>query len=153
MSCQLRDEPARPFRSVSFWIVVAFIWLDLTMTFIGLQVWESGVEANPFYAPFTEAGVLWMFAGVVVYMFLVYLWFLKVPGWVRAISTGALVTIHLWGSLSWIRNVASGLDPFFDFWWLMVLPPVLGSVLTFLVLVRVRTCDGIPSASELVIYR
>lgn len=123
------------------------------MTFIGLEVWGVGEEANPFYAPFTEAGVEWMFIGVFIYGALVYIWFLKIPGWTRAVSAGALVMIHFWGAISWIRMTLDSAQFFFDPFWIIVLPPTVGSMITFLILVNFRTCPGVPSGSELVIYR
>lgn len=151
--CQVRDEPSVVLYSTPFLLVLTLVWLDLSLTFTGIEVLEGVSEANPIYAWFVEQGTGWMFIGGIIYVVLLFLWFQFLPGWARSISAGALVSIHLWGVMSWLRNWFSTFDIFFDFWWTLVLPPILGATVTLFTFVYFQSCPGIPGRrSEFTLY-
>lgn len=86
----------------SLLLVLLLATLDLAATITGIRD-GLGVEANPFYAPFTHWGVLGMLIGLSIYLAAVLLVYrLLAVGW-WAIVVGALTADHLLGFLSWAR--------------------------------------------------
>lgn len=139
MSCEIRDQPAEPIVSTPFWIVLGLVWLDLSMTFMGIYR-GVGEEANPFYAVFTTRGLTAMIVGAVIYITILLIWWDVTPNWITSITAGFLTTVHIWGVMSWLRNWVTILDPLFSLFWLIIGPALLGSVVTFWTYVDVDSC-------------
>ena len=138
-SCKIRETPATPFNSIPFWMVIGFVWLDLSLTMVGI-VQGMGSEANPFFVPFTLAGDVAMFGGIAFYFLVIFAWFWYMPSWLRAITAGFLTTIHIWGAASWLRMWFESFDIFFSVWYMLVGVALAGSVLTFWTYVDMRSC-------------
>ena len=147
-SCRVRPNPATPLQSGSFWVVIGMIWIDLSLTFVGITE-GIGEEANPFYAWFTQQNPTWMIVGVVLYITIILLWFHISPDWIRTITTGFLITIHTYGAMSWARNWFETFGVFFDFFWLIVGPALLGSIFTFWTWVELTSCPGVGSEEKI----
>lgn len=137
--CKIRNKPAKPFISKPFWMVMGIIWLDLSLTMVGI-VQGYGTEANPFFVWFTETGQIAMLGGIALYYAILFMWFWVMPGWIRAITAGFLTSIHIFGAMSWARFWFDGLNFFFQTWYILVGAALLGSMLTFWTYVDVRTC-------------
>lgn len=143
MRCQLSSEPATPFSSVPFWVMLTVIWTDLSLTVTGI-VLGMGVEANPFFVWFTQNGVAAMLAGILIYIVILMVWFSYIPDFMRAITAGFLITIHIWGTLSWVRLWIEPVDQLFGVFYLMVGAALLGTVFTAWILLDLKTCVQTP---------
>jgi len=144
MSCRI-DSPSTPL-TWGLWAVLFWAALDLSLTLTGLSVLSGVSESNPFFVWFTEQGVGWMFVGIGIYVSILVLWYVSMPHAVRAVTTGFLVSIHVYASIGWLEEWFETLDVFFGSWFELVIPAFLGAVFTFLALVDLRSCG--PSRLE-----
>jgi len=129
MKYKVREDVAKPLESVWFWVIIGLVWVDLSITFTGIKYGVGG-EGNPFYSPFVEYGEPAMVIGVAIYTLILLVWFRYTPPVLRAISVGVLVSAHTWGIMSWLRNWIPEFNFFFGTFIMIVIPPLLGSVLT-----------------------
>lgn len=130
--------------STHFGMVIVFILasLDLGLTITGITM-EKGVEGNPFYAPFAEAGTLYMLAGVALYAAILIYFFHRSPQWLQAAGVGLLVAAHVWGALSWVRVIFIQFE--IQMFWLLITTSLMASMGAILTYVDIRTCPGIRS--------
>jgi hypothetical protein len=128
-----------------------FVWTDLSITILGITK-GIGTEGNPFYAPFTEAGVTAMVIGVIVYFSIILVWFSVTPGWVRAMTAGFLTAVHIFGTLSWVRFWFPEVDVVFGTFVFMVIATLSGSLFSVLFLLDIKTCEPFQN-NDLILYR
>lgn len=139
--CRVRPV-VDPVRTRSFYLILALIWLDLTLTTVGATT-GLGEEANPLFEPFFEAGVVGIVAGASIYLGILVLWFTTVTPWLRAITAGYLVSIHTFGALSWIRMIWEPAETLFSVFPLIVVPPFIAVSVTIWTYIDLRSCPEI----------
>lgn len=150
-NCQIRPEEINPLTSTPFLLVMSLIWLDLTLTITNI-ILERGTEANPFFAWFTQQGEIPMIVGSIIYITIVVVWFLNMPLWIRSITVGFLASIHIWGSLSWLRILFDSFTIFFDVFWMTIGLAMFGALLTFWTYVDLKTCPFPGQEKEILVF-
>lgn len=125
-----------------FLLVMILATLDLGITIAGI-VAGIGFEANPLFAFFTQRGVGFMLVGAVIYYGSLIAIFSFTREWLQSIVVGLLVTVHIYGFLSWVRLAfVPQVDVLFGPFALIVGPPLVASVISIVSYVKLRTCPA-----------